>query len=123
MAGGGGEHQKDAGKLEKFGSGTWQGEGGPESVSEFLHCRDTAGPPLWGEDVGFYKEYRVRPGRLSGKGCKKVNREIASLWEVWAVVLPIPGGGDEGGGDRADLDINPPEAEHGCAIYCDAANS
>ena len=39
------------------------------------------------------------------------------------MVLPVPGGGDEGGGDRADLDIDPPEAEHNRAIYCDAANS
>ena len=39
------------------------------------------------------------------------------------MVLPLPGEGDEGGGDRADSDINPPEAEHGRAIYCDAADS
>ena len=39
------------------------------------------------------------------------------------MVLPVPGGGDEGGGDRADSDTGPPEAEHGRAIYCDAADS
>ena len=39
------------------------------------------------------------------------------------MVLPVPGGGDEGGGDRADSDVNPSEAEHGRAIYCDAADS
>ena len=39
------------------------------------------------------------------------------------MVLPVPGGGNEGGGDRADLDIDPPEAEHGHAIYCDSADS
>ena len=39
------------------------------------------------------------------------------------MVLPVPGGGDEGGGYRADSDIDPPEAEHGRAIYCDAADS
>ena len=39
------------------------------------------------------------------------------------MVLPVPGGDDEGGGDRADLDIDPPEVEHGRAIYCDAADS
>ena len=37
--------------------------------------------------------------------------------------LPVPGGGDEGGGNRADSDIDPPGAEHGCAIYFDAADS
>ena len=39
------------------------------------------------------------------------------------MVLPLPGGGDEGDGDRADSDIDPSEAEHGRSIYCDAANS
>ena len=39
------------------------------------------------------------------------------------MVLPVPGGGYKGGRDRADLDIDPPEAEHGRAIYCNAADS
>ena len=39
------------------------------------------------------------------------------------MVLPVPGGGDEGGGNCADSDIDPPEGEHGRAIYCDAADS
>ena len=106
-----------------IGLGTWKEGGGPESVTEFLHCRDTAGPPLRGGDVGPDKEDGVDPGRLSGQGSKNVNRETASPWEGWAVVVPIPVGGDEGGGDFADSDFNPPEAEHGRAIYCDAADS
>ena len=47
-------------------------------------------------------EDEVRPGRLPGRGCKTPNREATSPWEVWAVVLPIPGGSNEGGGGRAD---------------------
>ena len=39
------------------------------------------------------------------------------------MVLPVPGRGDEGGRDRADPDVDPSEAEHGRAIYCNAANS
>ena len=39
------------------------------------------------------------------------------------MVLPVPGEGDEGGGDRADSDVDPSEAEHGRVIYCDAADS
>ena len=39
------------------------------------------------------------------------------------MVLPVPGGGDGGGGDCADLDVDTSEAEHGRAIYCDAADS
>ena len=60
---------------------------------------------------------------LPGQGCKVANREAASPWEVWAVVLPVPGGSNEGGGGRADPDVDPSEEEHGRAIYCDAANS
>ena len=56
-------------------------------------------------------------------GLLEVNRESASPWEGWTMVLPVPGGGDEGGGDRADLDVDPSEAEHGRAIYCNAADS
>ena len=39
------------------------------------------------------------------------------------MVLPVPGRGDEGGGDNADSDVDPSEAEHGRTIYCDAADS
>ena len=39
------------------------------------------------------------------------------------MVLPVPGGGDEGGGDGADPGVDPSEAEHGRAIYCNAADS
>ena len=61
--------------------------------------------------MGSDKEDGVGPGRLSGQGCKNVNRETNSLREGWAVVLPVPGGGDEEGRDRAYSDIDPPEAE------------
>ena len=39
------------------------------------------------------------------------------------MVLPVPDRGDEGGGDGADPDANPSEAEHVCTIYCDADDS
>ena len=111
------------GELGKFDMGYGKGGGGPESVTEFIHCRDTAGPPLRGGDVVPHKEDGVSPGRFTGQGCEEVNMEKASLGEVWAMVLPVPGGGNEGGGDRADSDVDPSEAEHGRAIYCDAADS
>ena len=73
--------------------------------------------------MGSDKKDGVGPGLLSGQGSNNVNEETALTREVWAVVLPVPGGGDEGGGDRADLEIDHPEAEHGRAIYCNAADS
>ena len=73
--------------------------------------------------MGSDEKDEVGPGRLPGQGSKNVNGETASLREGWAVVLPVPGRGDEGGGDRADSDIDPPEVEYGRAIYYDAADS
>ena len=54
-----------------------RGGGGPESVTEFLHCCDTAGPPIWGGDTGPHKEDGVSPGRLPGQNCEAVNMETA----------------------------------------------
>ena len=65
----------------------------------------------------------IGPGRLSGQGSKEAHGETASPREGWWVVLPITGGGDEGGSNCSDLDLNTPEAEHGHTIYCDAADS
>ena len=48
--------------------------------------------------MGLDKEDGVSPGRLPGQGCKAANREASSPWEGWAVVLPVPGGSNEGGG-------------------------
>ena len=39
------------------------------------------------------------------------------------LVLPFSDRSDEGGRDRSDSDVNPPEAEYVRAIYCDAADS
>ena len=69
------------------------------------------------------KKYGVGPGRLPGQGSKNVNGETYFPREGWAVVLPGPGRDDEGGGYRADSDIDPPEVEYGRAIYYDAADS
>ena len=46
------------------------------------------------------------------------------MWDKgWGVVLPVTGGGNEGGGDRSDSDLDPTEVEQGRAIYCDTADS
>ena len=73
--------------------------------------------------MGPDKEDGVSPGRLPGQGCKGDNREVNSPWEGWAVVLPVPGRSNEGGGGRADPDVDPSEAEHGRVIYCNAVDS
>ena len=73
--------------------------------------------------MGSDEKYGVRPRRLSEQGSNDVNGETYPPRERWAVILPVPGGGDEGGRDHADLDIDPPETEHGREIYCDAADS
>ena len=68
-------------------------------MSSTKHLRDVAGPPLQGRDVGVDKEDGIVPGRLSGQGSEKAHRETALPREGWGVVLPVTGGGDEGGRD------------------------
>ena len=60
------------GDLRTFGSGTWQGGGVPERVTEFLHYLDTAGPPLRGGDVGPYEEDGVALDAFQGRFAKKL---------------------------------------------------
>ena len=63
------------------------------------------------------------PGQFSVQGCAESFWESAAPWERRDLVLTFSGGSDEGGRDRLDSDVNPLEAEYGCAIYCDAADS
>ena len=116
-------YSNGADELGPFGAGAGKGRGGPESVTEFLYCRDTAGPPLWGGNVGSGEENKISPGRLPGQGCKAANRAATSTMEGWAVVLPSPGGSTDGGGRREDQDVDPSEAEYCRAIYCNATDS
>ena len=73
--------------------------------------------------MGIDAEDGVSPGRLPGQGCKASDREAAPPGEGWKMVLPIPGGGFEGGRCREGQDVNPPDIEHGRAIYCNDTNS
>ena len=99
------------------------GEGGPESDTQFLYCRDTAGPPLQGGVVGTYQEDGVCPGRLPGQVSTTVDRTTAPPWEGRKVGLPPPGGGSQGGGGSEGQDIGPPNTEYGRAIHCDTTDS
>ena len=60
--------------------------------------------------MGPHTEDGVSPGRLPGQDREAVNMETASPGEGWLMVLPVPGWGDEGGGDRVDQDVDPSEA-------------
>ena len=56
-------------------------------------------------------------------GGETANRQITAEREVWEVVLPLTGGGHEGGGDHQLPNIHKQKAEHGCAVYCYATAS
>ena len=64
----------------------------PKVAHQFLYCRDTAGPPLWGGVVVTHQEDGVCPGRLPGQGSTAVDRTTAPPWEGRKVGLPPPGG-------------------------------
>ena len=99
------------------------GGGGPESVTQFLYCCDTAGPPLRGGVLGPHQADVVCPGRLPGQGSTAFDRTNATLWEGRKVDIPPPGGGYQGSGDRESTDSGPPETEYGRAIHCDVTDS
>ena len=63
------------------------------------------------------------PGQFSVQGRTEAHGEAAAARERRDLVLPFAGESYEGGRDRSDSDVNPPEAEYGRAIYCDAADS
>ena len=84
------------------GEGTGKGGGRPESVTDLLHRRDTAGTNLRGRDVGVDGKDGKVPGRLSGQGSAEAHRETASTQEIRGVVIPFTGRSNEGGGDRSD---------------------
>ena len=63
------------------------------------------------------------PGQFLVQGHAEDHGETDEAREGRDLVLPFVGWSDEGGNDRSDTDVNPPEAEYGRTIYCDAADS
>ena len=97
--------------------------GGPESVTQFLYCRDTAGPPLQGGYLGPHQEDGGFPERVPGQGSTAADGTHATSWEGRKVDVPPPGGSYQGSGDSESADIGSPETEYGRAIHCDATGS
>ena len=62
------------------------------------------------------------PGKFSVQGRAEDHGEAAVAREGRELVLTFVGGSNEGDMDGSDTDVNPPEAEYGCAIYCDVAD-
>ena len=63
------------------------------------------------------------PGKFSVQGRAEDHREAAAAREGRDLVLTFVGGSNEVDRDGSDTDVNSPEAEYGCAIYCDSADS
>ena len=108
--------------MGEAGEDTGTGGGGPEGVTQFLYCRDTAGPPLRGGDLGSYQEDGGCPGRVPGQVSTADDGAHATPWEGRKVAVPPPVGSYQGSGDSASKDIGPLETEYGRAIRCDAAD-
>ena len=67
------------GELWTVGAGAGTGGGGPKSVTEFLYCRDTAGPPLRGGVVGFDGEMESALDTFQGR----VARRLTGRQHCW----------------------------------------
>ena len=63
------------------------------------------------------------PRHFSVQGREEDNREAAATTEGRELVLPDVGGSNEVDRDSWDTDINPPEAEYGREIHCNATDS
>ena len=63
------------------------------------------------------------PGQFSVQGCAEDQGEAAAARERRYLLIRFVGGNDERGRGRSDSDVNPPEAEYGRAVYCNAADS
>ena len=76
--------------------------------------------------MGSDEEDGIDPGQFSVQGRAEAHGEAAAAREGRErryLVLPFVDRSNEGGRDRPETDVNPPEAEYGRAIYCDAADS
>ena len=87
-----------------------------------LHRRDTGCFALWVGDIGADGEDGEGFGHFLVQSCAEYHGEATAAREGRDLVLPFVGGRNEGDRDGSDTDINPPEAEYGRAIYCDAAD-
>ena len=106
--------------------GDWQVGRRPQGVTDILHRRDTGGSAIRVRNMGPDEEDGKGPGQFSVQGCAKTHGEAAASWEGRDgrdLVIPLVGRSNEGGRDLPDTDINPPEAEYGRSVYCNAANS
>ena len=63
--------------------------------------------------MGIDGEEGIGPGHFSVLGRAGALGEAAAARDRRDVVLLITGGSGEGGRDRSDSDVNPPEAEYG----------
>ena len=88
-----------------------------------LHRRDPGSFALWVGDVGVNGADVEGPGQFPVQGREEDHGEAAAATEGRELVRPAVGGSNEGDRDGWDTDINPPEAEYGRAIHCDAADS
>ena len=80
LASGGREYQESAGDMGEAGEDLGTGGGGPESITQFLYCHDTAGPPLQGGDLGPHQEDGGCPGRVLRQGSSASDGTHATPW-------------------------------------------
>ena len=102
-------------------------EGADPKVSWAFYIAVTQAVLLFGSETWvLMRRMEKAPGHFSVQRRAEAHGEASATQEGRErsyMVLHFIGGSNEGGRDCPDTDVNPPEAEYGRAIYCDAADS
>ena len=101
------------------------GPGGirPEDLRDCFKGGWTGGVAFWVRDVGLDPQYRAVPGQIQAQGRATDHLEADKAVGGEEMGLSSAGGSDRGSGFWKDRGIHHKEAEYGCAIYCNVADS
>ena len=106
LASGGGKPGEGAEELGTADTDPDQGRGGQEDIRDFLQSGGTTGATVRGGDVGVDPTNIEGVGQLHAWGRAKDHGETAAERVGWEMLLPLSGGGHEGGGVYGNQEVN-----------------
>ena len=97
--------------------------GGLEDVGAFFQGGDTGGVVVRVGDVSTNPQDGSGPESFQTQGRAMAHREASGYTGGWELGVPTIGGSNGGSSLLGDQDIHHEEAEHVCAVYCNATDS